>query len=118
MDGFSNAMMEQIVGSHSLMLMLNNTFTFNVGHEMGYTGNQVDLKDFINDQWSSRAITKNTAINLTAFGDEGMLNSVFDLYSNLVSSVPESFTLTKYPPELNYFLAETLKLLDDDIVFG
>ena len=82
---------------------------------MGYSNNMVSLKDFINDQWASRAITNNLKINLTA--EAGLLDSVFDLYSNLTGTVPDYFSLTDYPPELNYFLAETLHLLDDDISF-
>jgi len=113
---FGQNTMEQIVGDHSLMYILNTTFTYNVGHEMHYTGNLVELKDFIRDQWGARKITNNLNINLTA--DGGLIDSVFDLYSEVATKIPDSYGFPGFQPELNYFLAETLHLLDDDINFS
>lgn len=32
--------------------------------------------------------------------------------------MPDSFAVPNYPPELNYYLAEILHMLDDDIEFS
>ena len=77
----------------------------------------------MNDQWASRAITKNTNINLTAeAGVFSFFDSVQDMYYNLTfgndsSNLPDSLSVTNFPPELNYYLVEKLRLLDSEIAF-
>ena len=46
-------------------------------------------------------------------------SSTYDLYSASTSKgeIPSSLSLPNYQPELNYYLQEVLKLMDDDIQF-
>lgn len=36
------------------------------------------------------------------------------MYKNAANKIPDSFSLTRYPPELNYFLSEVLNMNDED----
>jgi hypothetical protein len=44
-------------------------------------------------------------------------SSIYDLYSEATSKgqIPETFSVPNFQPELNYYLQEVMKLLDDDI---
>ena len=50
--------------------------------------------------------------------EHGLIKSVFDMYANFATKIPESFSLTQYQPELNYYLVEVMKMSYEDAVFG
>lgn len=114
---FTPTVMEQVVGDHSLLKMLNTTFTASIARAMGndYQFHLVQAEQFYNDQWGGRFITKNKDIPLYFVDDQHPnVDTVFDLYKNAAGKIPDSFSLTSYPPELNYFLSEILHLSDVD----
>jgi hypothetical protein len=114
---FTTTVMDQVVGDHSLLKMLNTTFTASIARAMGddYQFHLVQADQFYNDQWGGRYITKNKDIPLYFVDDQHPnIKTVFDLYKNVANMIPDSFTLTRYPPELNYFLSEVLNLSDED----
>ena len=86
---------------------------------MKYSSNGVPIDNFIKDQWTGRLITNNKNIPMYFLNEEhGLIKSVFDMYANFATKIPESFSLTQYQPELNYYLVEVMKMSYEDAVFG
>jgi len=99
------------------MHQLNTTLTYQIGHTMNYPNNQVEKDAFITDQWGMRAITNNPSSYMYFIdADHPVLTSIYDIYKGASAlSMPDSFTLANYAPELNWYVRDVLHLMNEDI---
>jgi len=106
-----------------MLHQLNNTFSFSVGYNLfnGGTwitsGRLADNANVVNGQWAARAVTGDPNIPLYNTVKHGLLDSIFEVYSDYGHDMPEAFSLLNYPAELNWFLKVKLNMSDEEAYF-
>lgn len=117
---FTTTVMDQVVGDHSLLKMLNTTFTASVARARGpgYQSHLVDAAQFYQDQWGGRLITGDPSIPLYRVDAEHpSVQTVYDTFKTAAKKIPDAFSLPDYAPELNYYLSVVLSLSDEECSF-
>mmetsp|Transcript_15641 Transcript_15641/g.23979 ORF Transcript_15641/g.23979 Transcript_15641/m.23979 type:complete len:220 (+) Transcript_15641:446-1105(+) len=78
---FTPDFMEQVVGTRSMMLQLNYTFSFKMAEFMEYQPPKPVHEVVTQDQWSSRAITSDPEMLLFFTDSDPVIESVYELYA-------------------------------------